>query len=63
MGKMSKHSRTQLTELAGKHSYGVGLYFQGMVDLSSQTFNVVLNSNSDIQPMSIHLYFHSMIEL
>ncbi len=63
MGKMSKHSRTQLTELAGKHSYGVGLDFQGMVDLSSQTFNVVLNSNSDIQPMSIHLYFHSMIQV
>ena len=63
MGKMSKHSRAQLTELAGKHSYGVGLDFQGMVDLSSQTFNVVLNSNSDIQPMSIHLYFHSMIEV
>jgi len=41
----------------------VGLDFQGMIDLSTQTFNVVLNSNSDIQPMSIHLYFHSMVEV
>jgi len=56
-------SRTQLTELAGKHSYGVGLDFQGLVDLSNQTFNVVLNSNSDISSMSMHLYFHSMIEV
>jgi len=63
MGKTSKHNRTQLTELSGKHSYGVGLDFQGMIDLSTQTFNVVLNSNSDIQPMSIHLYFHSMVEV
>jgi hypothetical protein len=59
----TKHSRMSLTNLKGNHSYGVGLHFGGeLVNLSNQTFNVVLNSNDNnisSSPFSIHLYFHS----
>ena len=36
------HNRMSLKNLKGNHSYGVGLSFQGDVDLRNQLFNIVL---------------------
>jgi hypothetical protein len=58
------HNRMSLKNVKGNHSYGVGLSFQGDVDLRNQLFNIVLNSSDNTisnNPFNIHLYFHSAI--
>lgn len=58
------HNRMSLKNLKGNHSYGVGLSFQGDVDLRNQLFNIVLNSSDttiSTNPFNIHLYFHSAV--
>jgi hypothetical protein len=56
-----------LTLLKANESFGVGLYFGGeMVDLSNQTFNIsIVSADSSINtnPISMHLYFHSGMEM
>jgi len=58
------HNRMSLKNLKGNHAYGIGLSFQGDVDLRNQLFNIVLNSSDNTisnSPFNIHLYFHSAV--
>tara|TARA_R110002167_G_scaffold85579_4_gene232001 strand:+ start:2458 stop:3579 length:1122 start_codon:yes stop_codon:yes gene_type:complete len=44
--------------------FGIGLSFQGFVDLSKQRFAVQLDSDvNNTKPMNIYLYFHSLISV
>lgn len=61
------HNSMSLRMLKANESFGVGLYFGGeMVNLANQTFNVsIVSADTTINnnPLSMHLYFHSGVEL
>ena len=61
------HNSMSLRMLKANESFGVGLYFGGeMVNLANQTFNVsIVSADTTINnnPLSMHLYFHSGVQL
>jgi hypothetical protein len=65
--KDTQQNSMSLTNLKANKSFGIGLFFGGeMVNLANQTFNIsIVSSDSTINtsPLSLHLYFHSGIEL
>ena len=59
---MTGHNQAQLDTFRGNGGWGVGLHFQGFVDLSNQRFSVQLSSDVvNTSPLNIYLYFHSVV--
>ena len=53
-----------LVNLANNNGFGIGLDFDGAVDLRSNKFSLQLLSDiASNQPMLVYMYFHSVIEL
>jgi len=65
--KDTHQNSMSLSNLKANKSFGIGLFFGGeMVNLANQTFNISIVSNDstiNTNPLSLHLYFHSGIEL
>jgi len=60
----SGHNQMMLDTFRSNNGFGIGLHFQGFIDLSQQRFGVQLTSDVDNQkPMNIYLYFHSMLQM
>lgn len=54
-------NNVSLRNLMHNESYGIGLAFGEFIDLSSQKFNVQLESNVDSNfPYTLYMYFHSI---
>ena len=55
---------TSLVKLANNQSFGVGIDFDGAIDLRNQKFSLQLSSDiASNNPMLIYMYFHSVVEL
>ncbi len=60
----SGHNQMMLDTFRNNNGFGIGLHFQGFVDLSQQRFGVQLTSDVDNQkPMNLYMYFHSMLQM
>tara|TARA_R110000796_G_scaffold6983_2_gene24298 strand:+ start:3068 stop:4180 length:1113 start_codon:yes stop_codon:yes gene_type:complete len=58
------YNQVYLDSFRNGASFGIGLEFNGFVDLSNQNFGVQLTSDvSNINPYNIFLYFHSLIRV
>ena len=56
------HNQMTLDKFRTNASFGVGLHFQGFIDLSTQRFGLQLASDvSNQNPMNVYMYFHSLI--
>jgi len=56
------HNQMTLDKFRTNAGFGIGLHFQGFIDLSNQRFGVQLESDVDnTKPMNIYMYFHSLI--
>lgn len=56
------HNQMTLDKFRTNTGFGIGLHFQGFIDLSSQRFGIQLDSDvGNINPMNIYMYFHSLI--
>ena len=56
------HNQMTLDKFRTNAGFGVGLHFQGFIDLSNQRFGIQLDSDVDnTNPMNIYMYFHSII--
>tara|TARA_R110002110_G_scaffold41120_3_gene130995 strand:- start:3404 stop:4534 length:1131 start_codon:yes stop_codon:yes gene_type:complete len=59
----SGHNQMMLDTFRANNGFGIGLHFQGFIDLSKQRFGVQLTSDVDnTKPMNIYMYFHSMLQ-
>lgn len=52
-----------LSKLKANESFGIGLPFRDLIDLSNQKFNVQIVSEVGINPFIMYMYFHSMVEV
>ena len=60
--KNTGHNQMMLDTFRTNKGFGVGLHFQGFVNLANQRFAVQLDSDIDNQhPYNLYLYFHSLI--
>jgi len=56
------HNQMTLDKFRTNNSFGVGLHFQGFIDLSNQRFGLQLDSDvNNVNPMNVYMYFHSII--
>ena len=61
--KNTGHNQCYLDTFRTNGGFGIGLDFDGMVDLSRQQFSVQLSSQITNQyPYNIYLYFHSVVQ-
>ena len=57
-------NKAQLVKLSANKSYGVGLRFGSLIDLSNQKFTTIFNSAVDnTTPMTVFMYFHGVTQL
>jgi len=57
------HNQCYLDTFRTNGGFGIGLDFNGMVDLSRQQFSVQLSSQINNQyPYNLYLYFHSVVQ-
>jgi hypothetical protein len=59
--EIAENSAT-LEKLNSNESYGIGLDFEGLVDLSNQKFGIQINSSVTLAH-TLFLYFHSVLQL
>jgi hypothetical protein len=58
------HNGVSIDRLNSNQSFGMGLSFNGYVDLSNQKFSVQIDSAIDnTQPYNVYLYFHGIIAM
>ena len=56
------HNQMLLDTFRSNNGYGIGLHFREFVDLRSQRFGIQLTSDiTNVNPMNIYSYFHSLI--
>ena len=56
------HQQMMLDKFRSNDGFGIGLSFNGLVDLSRQRFGIQLTSNIDnARPYNIYSYFHSAV--
>ena len=63
---LSSLNKNQLSKnkIKGNEAYGVGINFNGMIDLSLNKFGINMTSNiASNSPYIIYLYFHGLIQL
>lgn len=62
--KNTGHNQVSGDCFRNNSGFGIGLDFQGFVDLSRQRFAVQLDSDvNNTKPMNIYMYFHSLISV
>ena len=60
----SPRNAMTINNLANNDGYGVGLDFDDFVDLRNQKFNLQIDSAiSNLNPMVVYMYFHSIISV
>jgi hypothetical protein len=56
------HQQMTLDKFRTNKGFGVGLNFQGFIDLSQQRFGLQLDSDvNNLSPYNVYMYFHSII--
>jgi len=56
------HQQMSLDKFRTNTGFGIGLNFQGFIDLSNQRFGLQLESDiNNTKPMNVYMYFHSLI--
>lgn len=57
------HNQMTLDKFRTNAGFGIGLHFQGFIDLSNQRFGLQLDSDVGVSahPMNVYMYFHSII--
>ncbi len=56
------HQQMSLDKFRTNTGFGIGLNFQGFIDLSNQRFGLQLESDiNNTTPMNVYMYFHSLI--
>ena len=57
------HNQMMLDTFRTNNGFGIGLHFQGFVDLSNQRFAVQLTSDTtNVDPLNVYMYFHSVLQ-
>lgn len=60
--KNTGHNQMVLDTFRTNKGFGIGLHFQGFINLANQRFGVQLVSDvGNTSPMNIYMYFHSLI--
>lgn len=58
------HNQMTLDTFRNNNGFGLGLHFQGFIDLSNQRFALQLTSDTtNADPLNIYMYFHSVLQV
>lgn len=57
------HNQVALDVFRANQGFGLGLDFDGLVDLSKNRFTLQLKSDADNNPANVYMYFHSVASL
>ena len=57
------HNQVAMDVFRSNQGFGIGLSFDGLIDLSRNKFTLQLNSDAENNPANVYMYFHSLASL